>query len=75
VILNACNTVQKLTKAIAPYTIGMNDDIEDESATNFSRGFYDALSAGKSYDKAFEEGLSAVTLKGGAAYKIKLLVL
>jgi hypothetical protein len=40
----------------------MNDDIEDESAANFSRGFYDALSAGKSYDKAFEEGLSAVTL-------------
>jgi hypothetical protein len=48
---------------------------EDESAANFSRGFYDALSAGKSYEKAFEEGVSAVKLKGGAADKIKLLVL
>jgi hypothetical protein len=53
----------------------MSDDIEDESAAHFSRGFYDALSAGKSYEEAFEEGISAVKLKGGAADKIKLLVL
>jgi hypothetical protein len=44
--------LQNMTTAIAPYTIGMEDDIYDESATAFSRGFYDALSAGKNYDEA-----------------------
>jgi CHAT domain-containing protein len=73
VILNACSTVKKMEKAIAPFTIGMNDDIEDESAANFSRGFYDALSAGKMYEEAFEEGVTQVRLKGGFADKIILL--
>jgi hypothetical protein len=75
VILNACNTVQSMKTAIAPYTIGMADDIEDDNATAFSRGFYDALSAGKKYDEAFNEGLTAVKLRGGSADKIKLLTL
>jgi hypothetical protein len=75
VILNACSTLQSMKTAIAPYTIGLSDDLEDESATAFSRGFYDALSVGKKYDEAFREGVTAVKLKGGSADNFKLLTL
>jgi hypothetical protein len=73
VILNACSSARNLTKAIAPYTIGMNEEIDDEDALVFSRGFYDALSAGKTYKDAYVEGVTAVKLKGGQADTIMLL--
>jgi hypothetical protein len=73
VILNACSSAHNLTKAIAPYTIGMKEEIDDEDALEFSRGFYDALSAGKAYDDAYLEGVSAVNLKGGQSDTITLL--
>jgi CHAT domain-containing protein len=47
VILNACQTVRNMHKAVAPFTIGMDEDIEDKAANDFSRGFYDALSVEK----------------------------
>jgi NTP pyrophosphatase (non-canonical NTP hydrolase) len=73
VILNACNSAQNLERSIAPVTIGMNDGIEDSTALEFTRGFYDALAFGKSIDDAFIEGVVAVKLKGGSADSIVLL--
>jgi len=73
VILNACNSLQKIAAAIVPFTIGVSDTVYDKEALNFSRGFYDALSANKEYEEAFKEGTSAVSLGGGEADKFKLI--
>jgi hypothetical protein len=62
VILSACYSASH-TSAInehIDYVIGMPKAIEDEAAIEFSVGFYDALGAGKSVEKAFEFGRSAV---------------
>jgi len=62
VVLNACySDVQG--NAIAnsvPITIGMRDVVADNVAIKFSQGFYDAIGAGKSYEKAFEWGKVAI---------------
>lgn len=64
VILNSCNSealAEKIAGAI-PYVVGMNDEIDDESAIHFSTGFYDALGAGKDYETAFEFACNAIEL-------------
>lgn len=35
-----------ITTAFAPLVIGMVDDIDDEEALVFAKGFYDAIAAG-----------------------------
>lgn len=64
VILNACESLAELSTSIAAYTIGMEAPIGDEAAIEFSRGFYDAFAAGKTIDRAVEEGRNAAILKG-----------
>jgi NTP pyrophosphatase (non-canonical NTP hydrolase) len=64
VILNSCNSASSLTEAMAPLTVGMDAAISDESAIEFSRGFYDAVGAGKCLEFAIEEGISAAAMKG-----------
>lgn len=58
VILNACYSISQgsLISLGIPYTIAMEDALNDEAAIEFSRGFYDALGAGKSVDFAYREG-------------------
>lgn len=66
VLLNACYSEAQAT-AIArriPYVIGMKEEIADEVALEFAVGFYDALGAGKSIEKAFEFGFNAIKLLG-----------
>lgn len=46
-----------------PYVIGMKKEIDDDAAIEFSVGFYDALGAGWSYEKAFEMGKSSIQMK------------
>jgi hypothetical protein len=62
VILNACfSEVQ--ADAISQhikYVIGMNKAIGDTAAIEFSIGFYDALGAGETYEKAFQFGCNAI---------------
>ena len=64
VVLNACySDVQaEAIAAHVPYTIGMGDAVGDQAARQFSEGFYDAIGAGKSYEKAFEWGRVAIEL-------------
>jgi CHAT domain-containing protein len=64
VILNSCHSASGLTEAIAPLTVGMDDSIADSSAIEFSRGFYDAIGAGKDLEFAVREGVSAAQMKG-----------
>jgi hypothetical protein len=62
VILNACYSISQgsLTSLGIPYTIAMEDSLYDNAAIEFSRGFYDALGAGKSIDFAYREGLRRI---------------
>ncbi|MBD2605702.1 CHAT domain-containing protein [Scytonema hofmannii FACHB-248] len=66
VVLNACySKVQAL--AIAQhinYVIGMNRQIGDRAAIEFSVAFYDALAAGKSVEFAYNYGCAAIRLAG-----------
>ena len=73
VILNACESVTSLKSPISQYTIGMDDTIDDEAAIEFTRGFYDALAAGKGIEFSFGEGKTAVSLKGMDNSSIKLV--
>ncbi len=73
VVLNACEAVKMLITPIAKITIGMDKSISDSAAVEFTRGFYDAIGAGRPMDFAIEEGISTVKLKGLDATPIKVL--
>lgn len=64
VILNACYSISqgKLMSLGVPFTIAMEGSISDQAAIEFSRGFYDAVGAGKPIDFAYEEGCRNVKL-------------
>ncbi len=75
VVLNACySTVQ--AEAIAEhidYVVGMKQKIGDVAAIKFAVGFYDALGAGRDFEKAFKFGCSAIDLKGIPEYLTPVL--
>jgi hypothetical protein len=77
VVLNACySDVQgNAISANIPFTIGMRDAVADRVAIKFSQGFYDAIGAGKGYEKAFAWGKVAIEfdLANGEAAKILVL--
>jgi CHAT domain len=66
VVLNACYS-ESQASAIArhvEYVIGMKQAIGDEAAIKFATGFYDALGAGRDFERAFRFGCIAIDLKG-----------
>ena len=66
VLLNACYS-EVQADAIAQqidYVMGMNQAIGDGAAIKFAVGFYDALGYGRSFEEAYEFGLSAIDLQG-----------
>lgn len=73
VVLNACSSIANLTDPISPITIGMDAAIADEAAVEFSRGFYDALANGKNFARAFDEGRTALKLKGYDDLLVKMI--
>jgi hypothetical protein len=66
VILNACfSEIQ--AKAISThinYVIGMNKEIGDNAAISFAVGFYQALGAGETIEKAYKFGCVQIRLQG-----------
>lgn len=58
VVLNACWSSEIGTRRAlrVPHTIAMHEDIADESALEFSAGFYDALGAGHGYEQCYRHG-------------------
>lgn len=70
VLLNACHSV-KSAEAISEYisyAIGMNQQIQDKSAIQFSQGFYDGLGYETQnyqdvFQRAFDEGIVAIKLE------------
>lgn len=66
VLLNACYTVRP-GEPIAlgvPFSIAMEDAISDVAAQYFTRGFYDAIGAGKDFRFAFRIGCNAIAMEG-----------
>lgn len=66
VFLNSCYS-ETQAEAIHQHiacVVGMNDEIGDKAAIEFSRGFYGALGTAKSYEEAFEFGHNAIVLQG-----------
>ena len=60
VILNSCyseNQAKAINKHIK-YVIGMKEEIGDDAAICFSKGFYEAVGAGSSIEDAFTSGQS-----------------
>jgi CHAT domain-containing protein len=66
VVLNACySDVQ--AEAIAQhirYVVGINEAVGDRAALEFAVGFYDALGAGRSIERAFKEGCLSIQMAG-----------
>jgi DNA polymerase III delta prime subunit len=65
VLLNACYS-EKQADAIVQhinYAIGMRQEIRDDAAIIFARGFYQALGYGKSIPEAFDLGRNAIELE------------
>jgi len=73
VVLNACESLANFDTPLAPYTVGMESDLDDDSAVEFSRGFYDAICRGKTIEFAVGEGNRSATLKGLAAPPSRLI--
>ena len=76
VVINACNS-HELARVIADhvdYVIGMTQPVSDPAAIHFSRGFYNALQAGKDFPSAWEHGRSAIELAGCPGQQIPILV-
>jgi tetratricopeptide (TPR) repeat protein len=62
IVLSACYS-ELLAIALArhiPYVIGMEKEIQDNAAIQFSKGFYGALGAGRSIEDAFQFGRQAI---------------
>ena len=64
VVVNACST-ERLAQALAAAglcVIGMRQPVGDQSAVRFSIGFYQALSAGRSVETAFDAGVAQLMM-------------
>jgi hypothetical protein len=75
VILNACNS-EIQAEAISQhinYVIGMNQEIADCIAIKYAVGFYEALSAGRSYQEAHDFGRNAIALHAVSQSSIPVL--
>jgi len=75
VLLNACYS-EVQADAIAqhvPYVIGMNQDVGDKAALEFAVGFYDALGAGLSIERAYKEGCKGIRMAGIAEHLTPVL--
>lgn len=66
VVLNACYSIAqgKLISLGVPYTIATEGAIADKAAIEFSRGFYDGITANRDIPFAYDEGGRAVALAG-----------
>lgn len=60
VVFNACHSIStgEPTSKLVEWTVAMEGRLSDGGALEFSRGFYDALAAGRGVDEAFAEGVS-----------------
>ena len=46
------------------YVIGISPELSDRAAIEFAVGFYDALGAGRSYERAYRSGCTSLKMSG-----------
>ena len=65
VLLNACYSEEQANEIVnhIDYVIGMNQEIRDDAAIAFSKGFYRALGYDCSIEEAYEFGCNAIQLE------------
>ena len=80
VLLNACHSVNllRLLANILIMAIGMSKQIQDNSAIQFSQGFYDGLGYATSenlddFRRAFQEGLVALKMESLSSAEIPVM--
>lgn len=67
IVLNSCNSaahIDRLVAEVAPFAIGMSDEIEDGDAINYAAQFYAAVANGQSIQSAHASGQAALELAG-----------
>jgi len=76
VLLNSCYSKDQAEgiREHIPYVVGMDDSIGDDSAIEFSTGFYRGLSENNDVDFAFELAVNAIELEGLADEDIPVLL-
>ena len=74
VLLNSCDSLKDVSEPLGKFTIGMNDEVDDEHAVSFAVGFYDAIGAGETVERAITEGTNNVSLQHEGA-EIPIIVL
>lgn len=62
IVLNACYSAEqaKALSEFGPYVVGHNLPIADPAAISFSKGFYNGLGEGKSFEAAFNDAMFVV---------------
>ena len=76
VLLNACYSEEQ-AKSIAKhiqYVVGMNNEIDDESAIAFAVGFYQALGAEQSIEDAYKLGCLQIRLRDIPGHETPVLI-
>ncbi len=76
VVLNSCSSasqVDALVSRVAPFAIGMSDEIEDGDAITYAAQFYAAVANGQSIQSAHLLGRAALELAGLAGQEMPTL--
>lgn len=73
VLLNACYSEEQADAIVnhIDYVIGMNQEIRDDAAIAFSKGFYRALGYECSIEDAYEFGRNAIQLEISGSSKVR----
>ncbi|KAF2417603.1 CHAT domain-containing protein [Microbacterium sp. B35-30] len=67
IVLNSCHSagqLQRLVDEVAPFAIGMADEIDDTDAITYATRFYANIANGQSIDAAHRAGRAALELGG-----------
>ena len=75
-ILNSCYSLTEgiFTALGVPYTIASERPLADKAAIEFTRGFYDALGAGRNIRASYDEGVRRCLLKGCDTHRVPAIL-
>jgi hypothetical protein len=76
VLLNSCNSasqIDELVEQVAPFAIGMADEIDDGDAITYAARFYAAVANGQSVRSAHLSAQAALELAGLSGHELPSL--
>lgn len=78
ILLNSCNSAPQadrlIKEKIAPFAIGMSDEIEDPDAITYAAQFYAGIASGQSIRSAHAQGQVAVEFAGLSGHELPTLI-